>query len=297
MGFPTITVVTPNYNQAAFLEETILSILNQDYPNLEYIIIDGGSTDGSVEIIRKYEQKLAYWVSEKDKGQYDAVQKGFARSTGEIMTYINSDDLLSTKSLFTVADLFTEFDEINWLSGTPNTIDEKSRNVEIGEYPRWNRYRYLKGDYRFIQQEGVFWRRSLWEKAGGYISTEYKLASDLELWARFFEHATYYAVPGILGSFRLRSSNQRSLEGIDEYIAEAKIILTKMPRTDIEVRQIRLVDTFLFRILRRRRFRALFYLLGWDKVENQVFQFAPVVNFDRKEQKYYLKYGTEIPLV
>ena len=92
-NLPKISIVTPSFNQAQFIEETILSVLNQNYPNLEYIIIDGGSTDGSVDIIKKYADKIAYWVSEKDSGMYDAINKGFGKSTGEILAWINSDDI------------------------------------------------------------------------------------------------------------------------------------------------------------------------------------------------------------
>src|SRR5215204_5758135 len=109
---PKISIVTPSYNQAEFIEETILSVINQNYPNLEYIVIDGGSTDGSVEIIKKYEQYFSYWVSEPDKGHADALNKGFAKATGEVMAWINSDDKYFPWTFATVAEVYSQFPEV-----------------------------------------------------------------------------------------------------------------------------------------------------------------------------------------
>src|SRR5690606_22659070 len=134
---------------------------NQDYPNLEYIIIDGGSTDSSVEIIRKYESKLFYWTSEPDDGMYFALSKGFEKCTGEIMGWLNSDDLLHQKSLFIVAELFG-LKNVNWIQGVPTNFDERGRIVHIGHRMQWS-HLALMLDSRFIQQESTFWSKKLWE--------------------------------------------------------------------------------------------------------------------------------------
>jgi glycosyltransferase involved in cell wall biosynthesis len=135
---PKITVVTPSFNQARYLEDTIRSVLDQGYPNLEYIIIDGGSTDGSADLIRRYEKQLTYWVSEKDNGLYDAIQKGFARSTGEIMTWVNADDMYHKQCLFTVAGIFQKFDQVKWLMGANTFFNEAGHcfgGVRFGRKP------------------------------------------------------------------------------------------------------------------------------------------------------------------
>jgi glycosyltransferase involved in cell wall biosynthesis len=225
--FPTISIVTPCYNSERYLEETILSVLQQNYPNIQYIIIDGGSTDKSVEIIKKYQDKLAYWISEKDNGLYDALQKGFARSTGEIMAWINADDLYHRNSFFIISELFTNFPQVNWLLGATSNIDENSRHVYVEQSRRFTKYDFFVGDCQWIQQESCFWRRSLWEKAGSFINTSLRYAGDLELWVRFFNYEKLYVTHSLIGCFRLRSKNQLSLEGMDRYLVEAESILKK----------------------------------------------------------------------
>lgn len=227
--YPKITVVTPSYNQGAFLEHTITAILDQGYPNLEYIIIDGGSTDNSVQIIKKYEEKLAYWVSEKDGGLYAAIQKGFERSTGEIMCWINSDDMHHKKSLITVAELFTSLPDINWIMGA-NTFYDEDGKMFIPDpdkfYHRWSKWRMYDLDRKFIQQESVFWRRSLWEKAGGYVDASLSLAGDADLWLRFFRHDRLYTTTFMLSGFRVRRS-QKSKDNFKEYLEELEILVKR----------------------------------------------------------------------
>lgn len=228
MSYPKISIVTPSFNQADYLEQTICSVLDQGYPNLEYIIIDGGSTDRSVEIIEKYSEKLSFWISEPDKGQYFAINKGFKRATGEIMAWLNSDDMFHPRSLFLLAQFYTDHPQVEWIMGYPTyyTEDGSCFTDAYATIPYWNRYRYYAGDYKYIQQESVSWKRTLWQRAGEYIETDYRYAADMELWARFFRTAKLNSTPHILSGFRVRNDNQASFNFKDQYKEEAQRILT-----------------------------------------------------------------------
>ncbi|HVA98847.1 MAG TPA: glycosyltransferase family 2 protein, partial [Bacteroidia bacterium] len=225
--FPKITIVTPSFNQGEYLEETILSVLDQNYPNLEYIIIDGGSTDDSVEIIKKYEKQLTFWISEKDNGLYDALNKGFSKSTGEIMAWINSDDLYHKKSFFTVAEIFSAFPKVQWIQGLPDCVSESGKLISISNFKNWSKYNYFLKEYKWIQQESCFWKRDLWEKTNSKLNDSLKLAGDLDLWLRFFDYAELYSLNIILGAYRQRSKNQLSLEQMPAYEKEAEYILNE----------------------------------------------------------------------
>jgi glycosyltransferase involved in cell wall biosynthesis len=227
IDLPKISIVTPSFNQAEFLEECIGSILSQNYPNLEYIIIDGGSTDNSVEIIRKYEKHLAYWVSEPDRGQYDAINKGFGKTTSDIMAWLNSDDMFHYQSLFKVAFTFMQHDHVQWISGRQTWWDEEGNVTGIMiDLPLFSRRKYMAKQYDnpWIQQESTFWRRSLWEKAGGFVRADLDYAGDLELWTRFFRHAQLYTVDAPLGGYR-QHDNQKMALHRERYIVEAERIL------------------------------------------------------------------------
>jgi glycosyltransferase involved in cell wall biosynthesis len=207
MNIPKISIVTPSYNQAEFLEETIQSVLQQDYANLEYVIIDGGSSDSSVDIIKKYENKLHYWISEKDAGHGHALNKGFSHTSGEIMAWLNSDDKYTPWSLKTIAEIFNLFPHIDWIIGFCSWWNQNGAMTHAGRVPK-NIYDFLLGNYCWIQQESVFWRRRLWDKAGGYIDQNYKFMVDGELWTRFFLHAELYSVDCVLGGFRFHQDNR-----------------------------------------------------------------------------------------
>ena len=241
---PSISIVTPCFNSGEFLEETILSVLQQNYPNLEYIIIDGGSTDNSIEIIQKYQDKLSFWISEKDNGMYDALQKGFSKTTGEIMAWINADDLYHKNSFFIISELFEKFNDINWLVGASTFFDEKSRCIQINQSKIFTRYDFLIGNFKWIQQESCFWRRSLWEKSGSYINSTLKYAGDLDLWIRFFRYESLYITNSLIGVFRLRCKKQLSLEGYNDYLNESNIIFSSEKVTKKDKPLIKQYKTF-----------------------------------------------------
>lgn len=229
-----ISIVTPSFNQFQYIEETINSVLSQDYPNLEYILMDGGSNDGSWDIIKKYEKSLHYCFCGPDQGQYDAINKGFQHSTGEIMAWLNSDDKYTPWAFQVVSEIFSNLPQVEWLTTlSPMIWNASGAAVYCGHRGGYTRSGFMRGEnipgtcwfaLGSIQQESVFWRRSLWEKAGGKLNLNYPLASDFELWARFYQHADLYTVAVPLGGFRLHG-NQRSIDQAQQYNQEVQQIL------------------------------------------------------------------------
>lgn len=263
--YPRISIVTPNYNKKVFLEKTILSVLSQGYPNLEYIVIDGGSTDGSVEIIKKYEKDLAYWVSEPDQGMYYAIKKGFEHATGEIMAWINSDDMYHPNALFTVAQIFSDFSNVSWLVGAQTHYDESNRTVKVNQSVYFNHRSFLMGIYQWIQQETTFWRRSLYDKAGG-IKTDYRLAGDFDLWMRFSRHEKLFTTDALIGGFR-HSKDQLSHQ-MEQYCREVDDIVAKEIKLcgDSERNAIRKIK-FLFRCVQLVKRTKIF---NWNGLESSL---------------------------
>ena len=212
MAPPKISVITPSYNQGQFIEETILSIINQNYSNLEYIIIDGGSTDNSVEIIKKYEKQLTYWVSEKDQGQSEAINKGFKKATGDIVCWINSDDILMPNALNNVANFFTSNDDVDFLNGYLLIIDKYSKvisNFFILKQKIW----YARHGIYYIAQQSMFWKRSLFDRIG-FLREDFHAMMDMEFLIRIFQsNCRIGHLDKILGAIRKHEKTKTALNG------------------------------------------------------------------------------------
>jgi glycosyltransferase involved in cell wall biosynthesis len=209
---PLVSIITPSYNQANFLEETIRSVLDQGYPNLEYIIVDGGSTDGSLEIIQKYADRLAWWVSEPDQGQTDAINKGFSQAKGEILAWLNSDDTYLPAAVAEAVGYLQAHPEIGTVYGDANLIDDEG-NV-IGKFPakQTDNRRLMRG-YVHVPQQATFFRAELWRKVGPLDPTFF-FAMDYDLWVRLSQHAPLKYYSRLWANFRLHGG-AKSIEADD----------------------------------------------------------------------------------
>jgi glycosyltransferase involved in cell wall biosynthesis len=199
-----VSIITPSYNQARFLEKTIHSVLEQDYAEIEYIIVDGGSDDGSLEIIQQYAPRLSWWVSEKDQGQTDAINKGFARARGDVLAWINSDDTYNAGAVREAVAYLQAHPQAGMVYGDANLIDENDR--VIGRFPaKQTDYRRLRHGYVHIPQQSAFFRADLWRKVGPLDPTFY-FAMDYDLWVRLAALAPLDYYPRLWANFRLHSS-------------------------------------------------------------------------------------------
>jgi|LSQX01.2.fsa_nt_gb glycosyltransferase involved in cell wall biosynthesis len=204
---PLVTIVTPSFNQAEFLEETILSVLRQDYPNIEYLIIDGGSSDNSVEIIKKYEDKLAWWVSEPDKGQSDALIKGFARAKGKYLAWLCSDDVLEPSMIKISVNFLEKY------PGAVLTYGNRTRIDSIGNILSFSRSYVNNKLFRFgpgLPQETVVFKKEYYDLVGG-INPNLQMVMDYDLWCKFYKLGYFLYIPAYLGRFRSHQFNKSTL--------------------------------------------------------------------------------------
>jgi glycosyltransferase involved in cell wall biosynthesis len=221
-NWPKISIVTPSYNQGRFIEQTIKSVLDQQYPNLEYIIIDGGSTDNSIEVIKKYEKDLKFWVSEKDTGQANAINKGLQHCSGEIFNWLNSDDYLEPDSLFKIAAAF-EDNKVQLVAGRVRNFSDTEEELVANQNLSAEALMCWKPNVKFVQP-GVWLRRNGIDKCGG-IDEQFHYAFDWDLYIRYLYNAPVVKeIPELLVHFRLHEQSKTGSSGEHFLIEERKII-------------------------------------------------------------------------
>lgn len=198
---PTVSIITPSFNQARFLEATICSVLEQDYPNIEYLVVDGGSTDGSAEIIEKYANQLAWWTSEPDRGQTDAINKGFARATGDILAWLNSDDTYEQGAVAGAVAFLSANPKVGLVYGDTNFVDAAGQ--VIGKFnAQQTSLRRLRQGGVYIPQQAAFWRADLWRQVGP-LDPSFYFAMDYDLWVRLAQVTEIRYTPQLWANFRL----------------------------------------------------------------------------------------------
>lgn len=227
-------IVTPSYNQCRYISEAIESVLMQKGNfSIDYIVVDGQSTDNTVSILKEYEQKLNNgsieikcnsirfrWISESDKGQYDAINKGFSLVDGNIMAWINSDDKYTPWAFSVVSNIFAKFKHVEWISSLhPLTWNNKGQAIVVGNYEGFNREAFFRGvnlcinkwfQRKWIAQDSTFWRHQLWNKIEGGLKIDYDYAADFDLWSKFYKKADLYGVGSPLAGYRFHEVQKTS---------------------------------------------------------------------------------------
>lgn len=230
-AWPRISIVTPSLNQGDFIEITIRSVLSQEYPNLEYIIIDGGSTDGTLSILNRYGGQI-HWISESDKGQTDAINKGLRLATGDVLSYVNADDILLPGSLREVGNIFKKHPEVQWLTGKCKIIDENGKDVRGAIYFYKNILLCLSS-YRlllltnYISQPATFWRRELIDLCGLFDSN-LNYVMDYEYWLRIWKVASPYIHSHDMAGFRIQRNSKTTSGGhLQDYVTEETLVVER----------------------------------------------------------------------
>lgn len=206
-SLPRITIVTPVTAHDEHLEATIRSVVHQDYPNLEYIVIEDGTSSDRRRVLEKYESKFCWQNCPPGTELCAALNLAFAKSSGEILGWLEPGDMLHTNGLHVIGSVFTCFRDVEWITGRPFNFSPTGLPAGLKHLERWTRMRFLAGGNKYIHRDTTFWRRSLWERAGGTLATEFGAAGEFELFVRFFRHARLYSVDALIGGYRTHPGN------------------------------------------------------------------------------------------
>jgi glycosyltransferase involved in cell wall biosynthesis len=233
---PTISIVTPSFQQGRFLARTLYSVLGQRYPALEYVVQDGGSSDGTLDVLQRFAPLLTRWTSEPDDGQAHAINRGFTNTRGEIMSWLNSDDLLLPGSLAYIARYFAEHPEVEVVYGHRLMIDEDDGQIGAWILPAHDDLALTLADH--IPQETIFWRRRIWDAAGACVDSNFSYAVDWELLLRFREAgARMVRLPRYLGAFRVHAQ-QKSLTAEEVGLAECAFLRERMHGRALSIEEV-----------------------------------------------------------
>ena len=260
-----ISIIVPVFNMIDTIEQTLSSIWNQNYENLELIVMDGDSSDGTKEFLNFHKSKIDIFISEKDKGQYHAIQKGMDLATGEVVSWLNADDIYFSWTLNRVNLFFQYFEKINWIAGLPSFLDNTGNITHIynnlsARPQNFIRYGAFRNNvFGYLQQESMFFRKSLWDKVGG-LDLNYNLAADFELWTRFAQISSIVSVNIPLSGFRI-DDNSRSKKHVRIYEEEVNEIVN---RSDKRYSLIQLFSKFnlinkFIRLITYRKQKVIFY--------------------------------------
>jgi glycosyltransferase involved in cell wall biosynthesis len=271
-GYPKISIITPSYNQGQFIEETIRSVVYQDYPNIEYIIIDGGSKDESVDIICKYKNQISHWVSESDNGQTDAINKGLKLATGDIIAYLNSDDVYYPNTFLKIARYFEQNPDIAMVYGNAVHIDRDGKLLSVIHTGKLDITQYLSNRF-YLPQPSIFFRSCVLSETG-YFDSRYHLAMDKEYWTRILVHFQVGYLPEILARVRIYDEAKSNSQHY-KYLAEHLMILD-MIFSNAALFQKQISISSNFEKFKREAYSSVYFQGGLAYLE--IRQFMPAIH-------------------
>jgi hypothetical protein len=206
-SMPRITIVAPALGNEQYLDATLRSVIYQDYPNLEFIVIEDGASGVRGRILEKYQSRFCWQSCAPGTELCAALNMAFANASGEILGWLEPGDMFHINALAVIGGVFAALPEVEWITGRPFNFSPSGMPIGIKHLERWSRMRFLAGGNKYIHRETTFWRRSLWERAGTTMSTEYGAAGEFELFVRFFRHARLYSVESLIGGYRTHPGN------------------------------------------------------------------------------------------
>ena len=226
---PRVTIVTPALGGDEYLEATLRSVVHQDYPNLEFIVIEDGSSGARRRVLEQYTGRFCWEVCPPGTELCAALNMAFSKSTGEILGWLEPGEMLHTNGLAVIGGVFAALPEAQWITGRPFNFSLSGMPIGMKHLERWSRIRFLAGGNKYIHRDTTFWRRGLWERAGGRLATEYGVAGEFDLFVRFFRHARLYSVNALIGGYRThpgvhsRDGSHRRYNQICDEIADREL--------------------------------------------------------------------------